>query len=375
MARVFYVRADADGGSDGSEPTVAKAWTPAEYLLAATSGAAIDPDDFVYPVAVGGAILSSGFDQYTRDGSAIAPHALIGCYEEAGDLDRPSYNVDGTLNTAYYPLFAFSSSGRLNLSGADYMHVRNLRITGECNQYLLYMGNNSTVSQVSITNTNTSSGAFCLFTGTIGDVHDCDFHGPASGGGALAESAGGTFVGCRFMNAPNLGLNVTGNGLVVVGCTFFRPVGTAAIAINHASSNVSHELSSVSQCTIVGGWDIGIRSLNFAHARLLSVTNCHITGCRTAGIKTLHTDLRAGAFIGNRFRNNGDGNIVGYDKWLAASSGRNVETAGSDAGDFVNPAVYDYRLRYDAAGATAAIGGLPAGSRGVLMRRPPRTPR
>ncbi|MBP8301630.1 MAG: hypothetical protein KA020_14775, partial [Planctomycetes bacterium] len=93
------------------------------------------------------------------------------------------------------------------------------------------------------------------------------------------------------------------------------------------------------------------------------------------------TSMRPALIAGNRFRDNGTGgNVVGFDNWYGTFVGLNTLTAGTDAGDFVNPASNDYRVRSGSAGATAAGGGGAAGGRGGVggsgvLQRPGRAGR
>jgi len=221
-----------------------------------------------------------------------------------------------------------------------------------------------------------------MYTGTVGDACNCDLVGNSGTMGGLLENSGSTITGCRFKTVTSKAIACTASGSTIVGNTFFAPVGTSAIAIDHTSTNTAHELNLVANNTIVGGWDIGVRAANAANDRIMHIVNNHITGCLTAGIKTLYTtSMRAAVIAGNRMRDNGTGgNVVGYDNWYATFAGLNTTTAGTDATDFVNPSLNDYRLRANSPGATAAIGGgsaaaRAASSRGGVLSRPGRAGR
>jgi len=206
-----------------------------------------------------------------------------------------------------------------------------------------------------------------MYTGTVGDACNCDLVGNSGTMGGLLQNSGSTITGCRFKTVTSKAIDCTGSGSTIIGNTFFAPVGTSAIAIDHTSTNTGHELNIVACNTIVGGWDIGIRAANAANDRILHIINNHISGCLTAGIKTLYTtSMRAALIVGNRLRDNGTGgNVVGYDNWYAACSGLNTTATGSDSADFIDASSNNYRLKPSSPSASAGIGGVGVGSRGA----------
>lgn len=362
----YYVRADANGGETGAEPTPSKAWTFAEMMTNLTSGS-VAAGDTIWLVAAGGVFSrTTNADSPTKDGTAVLPISIRGCYAAANDLDTPTYNADGTLDTTNYPSIVYTS-GRWFGSGSDFVFMRTLNISGAPSNYLVYMGNNCSITQCAVTQTGSHALAVCLYTGTIGDVVNCDFIGNSGTMGCLVETSGATITGNRFKTVASRAINCSASGATIVGNTFFAPSGTSAVAIDHTSTNTGHELNIVACNTIVGGWDIGIRAANAANDRILHIINNHISGCLTAGIKTLYTtSMRAALIVGNRLRDNGTGgNVVGYDNWYAACSGLNTTATGSDSADFIDASSNNYRLKPSSPSASAGIGGVGVGSRGA----------
>ncbi len=137
----------------------------------------------------------------------------------------------------------------------------------------------------------------------------------------------------------------------------------------HALEELAALLSEVKDGIDVVGCTTGIRFAAAAHTRLVQVVNNHITGC-TTGILSLYDGTAQIPILcmGNRLRNTT--NVDGFDNWYAATGGdlRNTVTAGTDAGDYVNPSLNDYRIKSGSPGATAGLGGLSAGSRGSDAR-------
>lgn len=365
----YYVRGDADGLGDGTTTGTSGAtgaWTFSQFVTAFKSGAGA-AGDTVWVCAIGGTIArTTAVDDITKDGTAVLPITIRGCYETANDLDTPTYNVDGTLDTTRYPSITYTT-GRWSGSGADFVHLRAIKFSGAPTNYLVYMGNNCVITQCSVTQTGNHGSAVCLYTGTIGDVVNCDFIGNSGTLGSLVETSGATITANRFKTVSSRAINCSASGAVLVGNTFFAPVGTSAVAIDHSSTNTGHELNIVAYNTIVGGWDIGIKAANAANDRIMHIVNNHITGCLTAGIKTLYTtSMRAALIVGNRLRDNGTGgNVVGYDNWYAACSGLNTTATGSDSADFIDASSNNYRLKPSSPSASAGIGGVGVGSRGA----------
>ena len=367
----YYVRADASGGNDGSQATADKAWTWAELLTAWTS--TLNAGDIVYIVAVGGTISRTTADTPTRDGGSPSPITIAGCYEQAGDLDIPSYNADGTLVVTRYPVISFTGTGRLNASGADGTIYRNLYIKANVSADTVLMGGNCCMLSCRLENANTGSSAQCLSLGTIGDVIDTDaVMTGGSGGYTCINTSGGDVTGCRVLGGYTRGIYVGGSGASVTGCTI---VGNGSgVGIDWASGTSTHEGPSIKRNTIVN-WTTGIQSAAVAYSRLMQVVNNSITGC-TTGVLSLYDGTAQVPIlcVANRLRNTT--NLNGFDNWYAATGGdaSNVVTAGSDATDYVDAANGDYRIKPGSPGSTAGIGGVPAGaaaragSGGVLVR-------
>jgi hypothetical protein len=358
----YYVRADADGGSDGLTAAADRSWTWAEFITAATSGS-LAAGDIVYVVAKGGTISNSSAATPTKDGTLSLPISLLGCYEDAGDLVT-TYNADGTLDVTLYPIIEFTSSGRLNAGGTDWWVLRNLYIKADINDRAVSLGGNSAMVACRIEQANTGASACCAVLGTLGDGSDCDFVMTGGSGTDSALTLAGQVTGCRFWGATNRAIGVPGSACTITDCTIFACPG--AIGIDYTSSTTSHEPPSVIGCTIVD-CTTGIKLSGIAHQRLIHIANNHITGCTTGILSAYDATAQVPAMIvGNRLRNTT--NVDGFDPWYTATGGNtnNTVTAGSDAGDYVNAAAHDYRLKANSPGATAGIGGGPAGSAGVL---------
>lgn len=367
----YFVRADASGGNDGSQATADKAWTWAELLTAWTS--TLNAGDIVYIVAAGGTINRTTADAPTRDGGSASPIAIVGCYQTPGDLDVPTYNTDGTLDTTRFPLISFTGSGRLNAGGADGTVYRNLRVRANINADAMTMGSNCAAINCCVENASTGNFAQAIALGTIGDIINTDaVLTGGSGGYSCINTSGGDITGCHVLGGYTRGVYVGGSGASVTGCTI---VGNGSgVGIDFASTTSTHEQPSIKRNTIVN-WATGVQVASSPYTRLMQVVNNSITGC-TTGIKSLY-DATAQVPIlctNNRLRN--ATNLDGFDNWYAATGGdaSNVVTAGSDAGDYANPAAGDYRIKPGSPGATAGARGIPAGasavasSRGVLVR-------
>ena len=365
----YYVRADADGLGNGT--TAAKsgatgAWTWTQFMTAWGAGATLNANDDVNICSNGGQFNLTSTDAPTRDGGSTAPITIAGCISAKGDLGVPTYNVDGSLNVTNWPVVNYSSTGRLSASGVDGAVLRQIVWKANVNNNTVTLGANCTIISCRVENANTGANTEACALGTVGDAIDCDFVLTGGSGTYTAvDSSGGTVTNCRVWGAPTRGIWFSGNAGMANGCTIFG--SPSAVGIDWSSTNTTHEVN-IRGNTIVG-CTTGIRFAAAAHTRLVQVVNNHITGC-TTGILSLYDGTAQIPILcmGNRLRNTT--NVDGFDNWYAATGGdlRNTVTAGTDAGDYVNPSLNDYRIKSGSPGATAGLGGLSAGSRGSDAR-------
>lgn len=343
--------------------------TPCSLSTAFTalSGGAAAAGDRVW-LKKGAYTQRSATDTLTTDGTLVSPIVVSGYNTAIGDLDTPTYNADGSLDTSNYPVIDYAATFRLNAAGSDYIIWRNVKLTSAgagVSSALLTTGSNGVVHQCYSSNPSTNASAMCASVGTNTIVENCDFAltGASGGTAALSLGASGRAFANRVIDSQTVGIAVTSSNCVVCDNVFFAAVAGPAIAVT--STTASH-MWTIRGNTIQGK-TTGIQVSATTFTGQSYYADNHVTDC-TTGILSLQdgTSQLPGWFSHNRFRDNTT-NVDGWDDWKTGGTAGEVTTdTGGAATDYTASGSDQYRLISGAPGAGTA--SVPNRDIGAMQR-------
>lgn len=347
-----YVRADAAGGGDGTTDTNSGAngaFTWAEMITDINTPRA----GYRYNVKAGVGTYSLGATTtITGDGSTTSPNIIQGFTTTIGDAVRGRLS-GGALDDSLMPTIAYSSTYYLAVTGADYLQIRGLKITGDRNGALVHVQTGAVVDGSVCTNASTGSSAVGVLAavGTT-SVVNCDVTMSSGHASSIGVSSVGTVMYNRVnMPASGTGIAITNNSGKPVA---FNTVidGTTGIS----KLTVGAEFACFSN-TVYGCSGDGIDIVTSSTA-LCYVFNNLIVDCGGYGVD-FNTSTCMKILFNNRFRDCAGGNYNGDGDYGAAGKHGDVTTdTGGPETDFVNYAGGDFAMLSGSPGIHKAAGYL-----------------
>lgn len=285
-------------------------------------------------------------------GSAASPIIWRGYNSTIGDLDSQGHNADGTLNTTNFPIIAYNNNYRLSAQLVTYSIWQNIKFTGSVNNALIYSNNTSTVFfRIYCDNANTGASTSAIMNAC---VIDCDaLLSGGSGGHTAISCASGIVAYCRVMQSQAAGINITGNGSAVIGCTIDDVAGDG---IAFTSTTTTHIPPVCIGNTIYSCGGAAIAMPNAANVRILVAINNIFAEAASYNIESAYAGTGNISLINifNRSISPTSGDTNGFADWVSALAIGNV-TGGAVATEFTDAAAGDFRLK---AGAGAKGVGI-----------------
>jgi hypothetical protein len=325
--------------------------------LTALTGGAAAAGDRIY-LKAGAYTQRSATDTITTDGTLVSPIIIEGYNVTPGDLNTPTYNADGSLDTTNYPVIDYAATFRMAATGSDYIVWRNIKITGAgagVSAALLQIGAQCVAHQCYVANPSTNASAVGITMGTQSIVENCDVLMAGASGtlaGILGNSAHPRVIASRILDAPGAGiLFTTGTShCVALDNVFFAAVVGPCI---DATGNTGTLLTL--RGNTCQGKATAVRVGAFTYTTLPYFGDNHITDC-TTGILSLQdgTSQLAGWFSHNRFRDN-TANVDGFDDWKTGGSAGEITTdTGGATTDYTDTTTNKYGLIAGAPGVKQA---------------------
>lgn len=336
-------------------------------LTAMSSGGTAAAGDRIY-LKAGAYTQRSASDTLTIDGTLVSPIVIEGYNSTPGDLNTPTYNADGSLDTSNYPVIDYAATFRMNASGSNFIIWRNIKFTSAGTNNgtaVLTTGTDSVVSQCYVSSPSTNAAAGCITLGTTSIVENCDvaLTGASGGAQAILLVASCKAVANRVLDSQTVGINVNGSSTVVLDNVAFSAVVGPLIDVTVSGTG--------SQWTLRGntcqGKTTAIRVAAVTYTNLSYYGDNHITD-NTTGILSLQdgTSQLAGWFSHNRFRDNTT-NVDGWDDWKTGGTSGEVTTdTGGASTDYTATGSDQYRLIAGAPGVGTA--SVPNRDIGAMQR-------
>lgn len=341
--------------SSSGTDTYANSTNPSTPCSLTTAFANVAAGD-VFNVKKDGTYTRTASDTVSASGSAAGVGMFRAYNTVIGDCARgrnPSGGANpGRLDATNFATIAYNSGFRLNVTGT-YLVFEGFEFTGSFSGGLVTLGGvDCHAAGCKATNSSTNAAAVAFdVTAQRSKTIDCDGALGASGGTAIFRlTAANTYcIGCRATGSPAAGIAATNRA--IIAANIVAACALDGIALSGSADPVVL-WNTVHAC---GGDGIDMAA---AMTVLTTILANHLTDNGGYGINANGASCAAYA-RNNRFRDNTLGKTSGAADWLGATDAREVTTdlGGSDT-DYINPAVGDYALRHDAAGARAAMGYL-----------------
>ena len=356
-----YVTSAGAGAADGTSEANAMSYaTFKDYMETAGSFTAAAGDRF----NLKGSFTIGATDSWVNGGSATSPVIVRGYASSITDGYQGRTNDNGALVTTNFATLTYSSTFRLNNTGAFWVILENLNIIGTVSNPVVSFPADCAIVRCRIENssTNTASAGVNLASRNVLFDSDVVLTGASGGATGYAVNAGGAScrtVGCRIKVTNTAPAIIAVSSALVAKNTIF---GSGGIGITmNSTTGAPHLLDN----TIVGCTGDGIDVITGTTV-LQFIAGNMITDQTGVGIDMVSA-ANAGFMAYNRLRDNSASINSGTD-WVAATSygHQDTGTTGTTATDYVDYAGNDFRL-VPTSPATSA--NLPAkGSIGALQR-------
>ena len=356
-----YVTSAGAGTADGSSEANAMSYASfKDYMETGGSFTATAGDRF----NLKGSFTIGATDSWVNGGSATSPVIVRGYSTTITDGYQGRTNDNGALVTTNFATLTYSSTFRLNNTGASWVILENLNIVANVSNTVVTFPNDCAIVRCRIENssTNTASGGVSLSARNIlfdSDVVLTGVSGGATGYAVNATGASCRVVGCRIKVTNTAPAIIAQSSALIAKNTIF---GSGGVGIDMTSTAGSpHFLDN----TVVGCAGDGINIVSGATGLQFMAGNM-FTDQTGVGIDMVSA-ANAGFLAYNRLRDNSSSINSGTD-WVTATSygHQDTGTTGTTATDYVDYAGNDFRL-VPTSPATSA--NLPAkGSIGALQR-------